>query len=79
MPKTHINDVAIDIFLEAIENIETSASSSVNPNERDRLLNNLPVFIRVVVEEVMSQDGYPDNIDWDIVTEDGGLSLIAGN
>jgi len=26
----------------------------------------------------MAQPGYPDNIDWDALVEDGGISLIQG-
>lgn len=77
MPKTHINDIEVQVFLDAAQRVEVGESISVDPNERERLINDLPIFIQGVVVEIMAQDGYPENVDWDAVTEDGGLSLLG--
>lgn len=85
MTKT-INDVPINIILETIARLETEAevynqegAELYAQEDFDTLLLSVPIFIRGPIEQIMSQPGYPDNIDWDAVIEDGGISLIPGN
>tara|TARA_R110000868_G_scaffold320646_1_gene581581 strand:+ start:186 stop:419 length:234 start_codon:yes stop_codon:yes gene_type:complete len=73
-----INDVPIAVFLETIENMKIGSNPDwPSPPSFEYLLSVQPVFIRGPIIEIMAQPGYPDNIDWDIVTEDGGMSLLT--
>jgi len=77
MSEKTINDIPISILLETIERLQIEAEGWVN-RDFDDLLQDQPIFIRKPILDVMAQPGYPDNIDWDALVEDGGLSLIQG-
>lgn len=73
-----INDIPIAVFLETIEHMKIASNSDYPDGPSfESLLAAQAVFIRGPIIEIMAQPGYPDNIDWDIVTEDGGMSLLT--
>ena len=67
-----INGVPTSILLETIERLENAAAACSHADFDDLLLDEA-VFIRRPIEQIMAQPGYPDNIDWDSIIEDGGL------
>jgi len=77
MSEKTINGIPISILLETIERLEIEAEGWVD-RDFDDLLQDQPIFIRKPILDVMAQPGYPDNVDWDALVEDGGLSLIQG-
>lgn len=78
MTEKTINDIPVSVILEYIERLEQDAEAHYYLGFDD-LLQEVPIFIRKPIMDVMAQPGYPDNIDWDALIEDGGLSLIQGN
>jgi len=74
-----INDIPVDVFLELIERLESQSDPSYpHPPSFDWLLSQQGVFLQSPIRQIMAQPGYPDNIDWDVVIEDGGLGLLSG-
>jgi hypothetical protein len=73
------NGVPRQLILDTIERLESESDPSypVGPTF-DFLLSRQGVFIQSAIKQIMAQPGYPDNIDWDSVIEDGGLSLLEG-
>jgi len=75
--RTTLNGIDFNVFLETIDRLEVQSDGSTNPTPPsfNYLLSREPVFLRGPIQEMMEQVGYPDSIDWDALTEDGGLSL----
>lgn len=67
-----INGIPKTILLDTIARLEIAAEACSHA-DFDDLLQDEPLFIRQPIEQIMAQPGYPDNIDWDSVIEDGGL------
>lgn len=77
MTEKTINDIPISVILGYIERLKQDAEYHYYL-DFDDLLQEVPAFIRKPILDIMAQPGYPDNIDWDALIEDGGLSLIQG-